>query len=60
MSVGGPPKHFFFLCFPMFIILFGLAHHVFFFFFLQLEKEKEKKEFDILISYCFQEVDEVS
>jgi hypothetical protein len=30
----------------------------------QLEKEKKKKkkprEFDILISYCFQEVDEVS
>jgi hypothetical protein len=43
----------------MFIILFGLAHHVLFFT-IGKRKGEEGKEFDILISYCFQEVDEVS
>jgi hypothetical protein len=59
--MGGPPKHFFLTL--SHVHSFGLAHHVFF---SQLEKEKKKKkkkkkgEFDILISYCFQEFHEVS
>ncbi len=62
-----PPEHFFLtLSHVHSFVGFGPSC-----FFSQLEKEKEKKkkmkkkkkkkgEFDILISYCFQEVDEVS